>query len=139
VHLTPFVGREREVEEACALLRSGETRLLTLTGPGGVGKTRLGIRVAEELADEFAEGVCFVSLAPVREPDLVIPTIVRTLGLRELGESPLSERLAAYLNERELLLVLDNFEQVVDAASRGGNTTDQAHPFTITIEVTRSG
>jgi predicted ATPase len=116
--LTPLVGREQELEEACALLRSGETRLMTLTGPGGIGKTRLGIRVAEELADEFADGVCFDSLAPIREPELVIPTIARTLGLRELGERPLSERLGELLKERELLLVLDNFEQVVEAAPR---------------------
>ena len=114
--LTPLIGCEQEVEEACALLRSEETRLLTLTGPGGVGKTRLGIRVADELAEEFADGVCFDSLAPIREPELVIPTIARTLGLRELGERPLSERMGALLKERELLLVLDNFEQVVEAA-----------------------
>jgi predicted ATPase len=114
--LTPLVGRKQEVEEVCALLRSEETRLLTHTGPGGVGKTRLGIRVAEELAGEFADGVCFVSLAPIREPDLVVPTIARTLGLRELGERPLSERLGELLKERELLLFLDNFEQVVEAA-----------------------
>lgn len=98
--LTPLVGREQEVEKVCALLRSEETRLLTLTGPGGVGKTRLGLRVAEELAGEFADGVCFVSLAPIREPNLVVPTIARMLGLRELGEKPLSERLGEYLKER---------------------------------------
>jgi predicted ATPase len=114
--LTPLVGRKREVEEACALLRSEETRLLALTGPGGVGKTRLGIRVAEELAGEFADGVCFVPLASVRKPDLVLSSIARTLGLRELGERPLSERLGELLKEREMLLFLDNFEQVVEAA-----------------------
>ncbi len=102
----------------CALLRSEQTRLLTLCGPGGVGKTRLGIRVAEELADEFADGVCFDSLAPIRDPELVIPTIARTLGLSELGEGPLSERLGELLKARDLLLVLDNFEQVVEAAPR---------------------
>jgi predicted ATPase len=74
--------------------------------------------VAEELADEFADGVSFDSLAPIREPDLVIPTIARTLGLRELGERPLSERLGELLKDRELLLLLDNFEQVVEAAPR---------------------
>jgi predicted ATPase/DNA-binding CsgD family transcriptional regulator len=108
----------REVEEVCALLRSEQTRLMTLTGPGGIGKTRLGIRVAEELANEFADGVCFDSLAPIRDPELVIPSIARMLGLSELGERPLSERLGELLKERELLLVLDNFEQVIEAASR---------------------
>jgi predicted ATPase/DNA-binding CsgD family transcriptional regulator len=116
--LTPLVGRMREVEEVCALLRSEQTRLMTLTGPGGIGKTRLGIRVAEELANEFADGVCFDSLAPIRDPELVIPSIARMLGLSELGERPLSERLGELLKERELLLVLDNFEQVIEAASR---------------------
>ena len=90
---------------------------MTLTGPGGIGKTAWGY-VAEELADEFADGVCFESLARSGQPELVIPTVARTLGLRELGEKPLSERLGELLKERELLLLLDNFEQVVEAAPR---------------------
>jgi predicted ATPase len=113
--LTPLVGRKQELEEVCALLRSEQTRLVTLSGPGGVGKTRLGIRVAEELAGEFADGVCFVPLTPVRKADLVLSSIARTLGLRELGEEPLSERLGEHLKDREMLLFVDNFEQVVDA------------------------
>lgn len=115
---TPLIGREREIEEACALLCSGEACLLTLTGPGGVGKTRLGLRVAAELEGEFVDGARFVSLASIREPDLVIPVIARTLGLGGAGEGPLSERLAERLRERELLLLLDNLEQVVEAAPR---------------------
>jgi predicted ATPase len=113
--LTPLVGRKQELEEVCALLRSEQTRLVTLSGPGGVGKTRLGIRVAEELAGEFADGVCFVPLTPVRKADLVLSSIARTLGLRELGEEPLSERLGEHLKDREMLLFVDNFEQVVEA------------------------
>jgi predicted ATPase len=108
--LTPLVGRKQELEEVCALLRSEQTRLVTLSGPGGVGKTRLGIRVAEELAGEFADGVCFVPLTPVRKADLVLSSIARTLGLRELGEEPLSERLGEHLKDREMLLFVDNFE-----------------------------
>ena len=113
--LTPLVGRKQELEEVCALLRSEQTRLVTLSGPGGVGKTRLGIRVAEELAGEFADGVCFVPLTPVRKADLVLSSIARTLGLRELGEEPLSERLGEHLKDREMLLFVDNFEQIVEA------------------------
>jgi predicted ATPase len=99
-----LVGREQDVEEVYALLRSEETRLLTLSGPGGIGKTRLGIRAAGELAGQFVDGVCFVSLAQILKSDLVIPTIARKLGLRELGERLLSEHLGELLKVRELLL-----------------------------------
>ena len=102
-----FVGREREVAEALALLRDG-ARLLTLTGPGGSGKTRLAIEAAAELVPEYKAGVFWVGLAALRDPALVSATVAQTLGAKD--------GLAEHIGERELLLLLDNFEQVVDAA-----------------------
>lgn len=110
---TPLVGRERELEEVLALLRSSHVRLLTFTGPGGTGKTRLGLQAAAELTDEFEDGVFFVALAAVAEPTLVAPAITRTLGLTESGNQPAEELLEGYLRDRQALLVLDNFEQVL--------------------------
>ncbi len=102
-----FVGREREREELIGLLRNG-SRLLTLSGPGGSGKTRLAVEVASELVPDFKAGVFWVGLAPLRDPALVTETIAQTLGAKD--------GLAEHVSERELLLLLDNFEQVVEAA-----------------------
>ena len=114
--LTPLLGREQAVKATQTLLARPEVRLLTLTGTPGVGKTRLGLQVASELSDTFADGVCFVSLAPLSDPDLVLPTLTQALGLPEArGRSPL-EHLQACLHDKHLLLLLDNFEQVARAA-----------------------
>jgi predicted ATPase/DNA-binding CsgD family transcriptional regulator len=114
--LTLLLGREQELAEVCALLRRAEVRLLTLTGVGGVGKTRLALEAARVLQADFPEGIWFVPLAPVSNPDRVIPTIAQTLGLWEAEDRPLLEHLQTYLGNRHLLLVLDNFEQILSAA-----------------------
>ena len=115
---TALIGREHEVTTLVQRLRREDVRLVTLTGPGGTGKTRLGIQVASELPDLFTGGVCFVSLAPINEAALVMPTIAQALGIRDGGGQSLLARLAAVLQPQPVLLFLDNFEQIVGAASQ---------------------
>jgi predicted ATPase/DNA-binding SARP family transcriptional activator len=114
---TALIGREREVATVCERLRHDEIRLVTLTGPGGVGKTRLGLQVAAVMADGFADGIFLVDLAPLRDPSLVAASIGQILGLRETGGQSFMESLKGHLHGRQLLLVLDNFEHLLPAAA----------------------
>ena len=113
---TPLVGRERNLEEVKTLLAQPEVKLLTLTGTGGVGKTRLAIRAARDAGYLFPDGVVFFALAPLADPGLVVPTVARSLGVREAEGQTSREALHAYLKDERLLLVLDNFEHLLEAA-----------------------
>jgi predicted ATPase/transcriptional regulator with XRE-family HTH domain len=114
--LSSFIGRAAETQDVASLLQQPEVRLLTLTGPGGMGKTSLAIRVAASLADQYPDGVWFVDLAPVSDPQQVAATILQALGIPERAHTTVAALLQEWLRPRHLLLLLDNFEQLLDAA-----------------------
>ncbi len=116
IRLTSFVGREQEMADLVALLTSETSRLVTLTGPGGSGKTRLALAAAFAVLDEFAEA-WFVDLAALRDPERVIPTIAQTIGVPEASGESAQQAVERYLHDRNALLVLDNFEQVLEAGA----------------------
>jgi len=114
IQLTSFIGREKEITEIKQSL--GEHRLVTFTGPGGSGKTRLSLQVATEMLEQFQDGVFFVALAPITDPGLVPSTITQSLGIPEVAGKSIIDSLKDFLQSKSLLLVLDNFEQVISAA-----------------------
>jgi predicted ATPase/class 3 adenylate cyclase len=115
---TPFIGREDAIRAVKEQLSNANVRLLSLSGVGGTGKTRLALQAAADMVDEFEHGVFFVPLAALSDPGLVLPTIAQAFGVREAAGRPLQVQIQDYLREKQILLVLDNFEQVIDAAPR---------------------
>src|SRR5215208_1457797 len=107
--LTSLIGRDRDIQRIRTLIQPEQARLVTLTGPGGVGKTRLALQVAASMHQDFAHGAYFVSLAPISDPDFVLPTVAQTLGVREVTAEPILRSLCSALSDKHLLLILDNF------------------------------
>ena len=129
--VTSFVGREREIGEVCELVR--HSRLVTLTGPGGAGKTRLSLRVAEQLQPEYPGGAFFVELAPISDAGMVPTTIAQAIGLREDAQRPVIEILEEHLRDLRLLIVADNFEQIHDGAPLVGRLLGAAPRLTVLV------
>jgi class 3 adenylate cyclase len=130
---TLFLGREREMTQVVDLLRRPEVRLLTLTGPGGTGKTRLALQASAELLDDFSDGVFFVSLASFTDPALVPSAIATALGVREEGERSLGSRLQDFLSKKQLLLVLDNMEHLTGATPIIGTLLAESADLTVVV------
>ncbi len=127
------MGRRSELASVQRLLLRDDVGLLTLTGPGGIGKTRLGLQVAAEVVDEFQDGVFFVSLAHITDPTLVAPAIAQTLGMQQVASGEMADGLADYLSDKRMLLLLDNFEQVIAAAPLVATLLSAAHRLKVLV------
>ena len=130
---TPFVGREREISSVMGLLRNSQVRLVTLSGAGGTGKTRLSLQAGAELVDEFEHGVWFVELATLKDPKLLLPAIAATLKVNESSGTSVVQALNEFLLERHLLLILDNFEQIIASAPLLGSLLSSAPKIKILV------
>ena len=130
---TPLIGRDQEIASTLHRIQQERSRLVTLTGPPGIGKTRLALGIAAEVARDRPDEVVFVELAPLRDPRLVATSILQALGLSEVGERPALDRLKDVLASRRALLVLDNFEQVVEAAPLVGELLESAPELSVLV------
>jgi non-specific serine/threonine protein kinase len=137
VPLTPFIGRKSEMAAVERVLRREGVRLLTLTGPGGTGKSRLALKVADNLRAEFPDGVFFIALEPITDSNLVTSVIAQTLGVKEYGDVSLTEALKKYLRNKRMLLILDNFEHVTPAAPLASSLL-MAAPDVVLLVTSRS-
>ncbi len=131
--VTPLIGRSEEVASLLSQLRRSDARLFTLTGPPGIGKTRLAVAVTAELVDDRPDGIVFAGLAPITDPELVATTILQALGVVDVGGTPPSERLLTVLRGKRYLLVLDNFEQLIDAAPIVGDLLESCPGLAVLV------
>ena len=131
VKRTSFIGRRQELAAGIAVLR--DSRLLTLTGPGGTGKSRLALQLAAELANEFPDGVCLVALSPLRDPSLVGTAVANTLGLSDDGRRPVVDVVVDFVGDKRFLLLLDNFERLLPAGELVSGLLDRTSHLRVLV------